>query len=67
MHDPVLNTRTGITRNDIWYLRTSSMSGVSRPDWNGNPDYIEDEGSVPVVPSYASNAAAMPIVATYQP
>lgn len=43
-----------------------NVQRISGPNWNENLDYIEGEESVPVVPTYVSNAAAMPVVATYK-
>jgi len=43
-----------------------NVQRITGPDWNENLAHIEGEDSVPVLPSYASNAATMPVVATYK-
>lgn len=43
-----------------------NVQRISGPGWNENLDHIDGEENAPVVPSYASNAAAMPVVATYK-
>lgn len=43
-----------------------NVERITGPDWDENLDYVDGEERVPVKPSYVSNAATMPVVATYR-
>jgi len=43
-----------------------NVQRITGPDWDENLDYVDGEERVPVKPSYVSNAATMPVVATYR-